>query len=147
MKTGEAAPRLRLRVTYRVSLVMHLDVDLDVRIGSETAVPACRRRDRSASKSGPPAETALQATARAADAPRMPHPGRANSASDSFPWSELPCKILKIRSLRLRAANPGTRATDRGEAATSAQTRLVDSEQAADRRTNARSRDVQSGHR
>src|SRR6516164_6199782 len=35
--------------------------------------------------------------------------------------------------------------TNRGEATTSAQTRLVDSEQAADRRTNAQSRDVQSG--
>ena len=38
--------------------------DSNVRLGSETAVPARRRRDRSASISGPPAETALQATAR-----------------------------------------------------------------------------------
>ena len=46
MKTGEAAPRLRLRVTYRVSLVMHLDVDLDVRIGSLSEKPEarCERR-------------------------------------------------------------------------------------------------------
>jgi hypothetical protein len=35
-----------------------------VGFGSETAVPARRRRDRSASISGPPAETALQVTAR-----------------------------------------------------------------------------------
>ena len=38
---------------------------LDVSNGTETTVPARRRRDRSASISGPSAETALQAAARA----------------------------------------------------------------------------------
>src|SRR6516225_3448653 len=82
----------------------------EVGLGSETAVPVRRRRDRSASISGPPpAETALQATARAVDATRTPHPGRANSASDSFPWvGAAPGSITMFVVLLCAGSHAGT---------------------------------------
>src|SRR5215831_15343115 len=75
---------------------------------TETAVPARRRRCRSASISGPPAETALQATARAVDATRVPHPGRANSASDSFPLGRSrPRFDYYVRRIIMRRSHAG----------------------------------------